>query len=152
MLLEHSSGLGRLSRREFDYPDPLSLQDALQLEPANRRLQWPAGLHSQYTNAGAGLLSRVIEVVTDVEFDSWFEHSVLEHLAMHNASIRWSPELQSRLVQGYDRDLKTPIPYWHTLFRAFYDRDYPQRESLLQGAREIGELAAEWQGKLRTRR
>ena len=40
----------------------------------------------------------------------------------------------------------------HALFRAFYDRDYPQRESLLQGAREIGELAAEWQDKLRTRR
>ncbi len=40
----------------------------------------------------------------------------------------------------------------YSLFRAFYDRDYPEREALLARARALPELAAEWQGKLRTRR
>lgn len=40
----------------------------------------------------------------------------------------------------------------HSLFRAFYDRDYPDREALMTRARALPELAREWQGKLRTRR
>lgn len=40
----------------------------------------------------------------------------------------------------------------HSLFRAFYDRDYPDREALMARARALAELAGEWQGKLRTRR
>lgn len=119
MLLEHSAGLGRLSRKEFDYPQALSLQDALSLQPLNRTLLWPPGNHSQYSNAGAGLVSRVIEVRTGEPFDNWFHRDVLHFLKMQQASITWSPQLQSQLVSGYDRDLQTPLPYWHTLFRAF---------------------------------
>lgn len=119
MLLEHSAGLGRLSRKEFDYPQALSLQDALLLEPLNRTLLWPAGYYSQYSNAGAGLVSRVIEVRTGEAFDNWFQRDVLDSLNMQQASITWSPQLRSQLVSGYDRDLQTAIPYWHTLFRAF---------------------------------
>jgi MOSC domain-containing protein YiiM len=40
----------------------------------------------------------------------------------------------------------------YRLFRAFYDRDYPDREALLASARALPVLANEWQGKLRTRR
>ncbi len=40
----------------------------------------------------------------------------------------------------------------YSLFRAFYDRDYPDREALMARARSLPELASEWQGKLRTRR
>jgi MOSC domain-containing protein YiiM len=40
----------------------------------------------------------------------------------------------------------------YSLFRAFYDRDYPDREALLARARALPVLASEWRGKLRTRR
>ena len=40
----------------------------------------------------------------------------------------------------------------HSLFRAFYDRDYPDRSSLLANACKLEALAPEWQHKLRTRR
>ena len=40
----------------------------------------------------------------------------------------------------------------HALFRAFYDRDYPGRSSLLADACQLEVLAPEWQHKLRTRR
>lgn len=40
----------------------------------------------------------------------------------------------------------------HRLFRAFYDRDYPQRSTLLAQAMGLDVLAPEWQHKLRTRR
>lgn len=40
----------------------------------------------------------------------------------------------------------------HALFRAFYDRDYPDRNALLTSASRLEELAPEWQHHLRTRR
>jgi MOSC domain-containing protein YiiM len=40
----------------------------------------------------------------------------------------------------------------HALFRAFHDRDYPDRNALLAEAFKLDALAPEWQGKLRTRR
>ncbi|TDG12538.1 MOSC domain-containing protein [Seongchinamella unica] len=40
----------------------------------------------------------------------------------------------------------------HRLFRAFYDRDYPDRNALLAEAMKLDVLAPEWQHKLRTRR
>lgn len=40
----------------------------------------------------------------------------------------------------------------HRLFRAFYDRDYQERNSLLAEAMKLDVLAPEWQHKLRTRR
>lgn len=40
----------------------------------------------------------------------------------------------------------------HRLFRAFYDRDYPDRNALLAEAMNLDVLAPEWQHKLRTRR
>lgn len=40
----------------------------------------------------------------------------------------------------------------HALFRAFHDRDYPQRNALLAQAFKLDVLAPEWRTKLRTRR
>ena len=40
----------------------------------------------------------------------------------------------------------------HALFRAFHDRDYPERNRLLAEAFKLDVLAPEWQSKLRTRR
>ena len=40
----------------------------------------------------------------------------------------------------------------HALFRAFHDRDYPDRNALLTEAFKLDVLAPEWRTKLRTRR
>ncbi len=40
----------------------------------------------------------------------------------------------------------------HALFRAFYDWDYSERNTLLAGANQLEVLAPEWQHMLRTRR
>jgi CubicO group peptidase (beta-lactamase class C family) len=119
MLLEHTAGLQDLTREEFDYPQPLSLQAALDLESETRQLQWPPGYHFVYSNLGAGYIGRVIEIVTGEDYDDWFEREILATLGMQDSQLHWSKELEQNLVTGYDADLKTKIPYWHTLFRPF---------------------------------
>ena len=119
MLLEHTAGLQDLTREEFNYPEPLSLQAALNLKSETRRLRWPPGYHYGYTNLGAGYVGRVIEVVTKEDYDDWFEREILAMLGMSDSQLRWTKQLEQSLVTGYDADLKTKIPYWHTLFRPF---------------------------------
>lgn len=119
MLLEHTAGLQDLTREEFDYPDPLSLEDALNLKPAARQVHWHPGYHYAYSNLGAGYVGRVIESTTREDYDSWFEREILLATGMHDSRLRWTKKLEQNLVSGYDSDLKTKIPYWHTLFRPF---------------------------------
>lgn len=123
MLLEHSGGLTDLSPKEMNYLKPLSLQQAMALAPKNRQLHWQPGEHESYSNAAAGLVSTIIEDIVKSEdsetFDSWFDREILQALGMTSSSLIWNQGVQDRLVQGYDSNLETPIPYWHTLFRAF---------------------------------
>ncbi|MGB5396790.1 MAG: serine hydrolase domain-containing protein [Gammaproteobacteria bacterium] len=119
MLLEHTAGLQDLTREEFDYPEPLSLQDALNLKPETRKVHWPPGYHYSYSNLGAGYVGRAIEIITKEEYDTWFEGEILAVLDMRDSQLHWTKTLEQSLVSGYDADLKTKIPYWHTLFRPF---------------------------------
>ncbi len=119
MLLEHTSGLQDLNRKEFNYPKPLSLKNAFKVAPSARRVITPPGYHYNYTNVAAGYLVRAIEVINKVDYDDWFDTEILDKMAMNNSSLKWSKLLQDRLVTGYDSDLETEIPYWHTLFRPF---------------------------------
>lgn len=119
MLLEHTAGLQDLTREEFDYPVPLSLEQAFKLKPEARKLQWQPGYHYSYTNVGAGYTGRVIETVTGEDYDNWFEREILGAMGMRDSQLHWTKALEESLVTGYDADLKTEIPYWHTLFRPF---------------------------------
>lgn len=119
MLLEHTAGLQDLTRTEFDYPEPLELQAALDLKPDARQLHWPPGYHFSYSNLGAGYVGRVVETVTDEDYDDWFKREILNTLDMDDSELQWTKKLEHNLVTGYDEDLKTEIPYWHTLFRPF---------------------------------
>jgi len=119
MLLEHTAGIQDMTRGEFDYPDPLSLQAALNLKPEARRVKWQPGYHYVYSNQGAGYIGRVIELVTKENYDDWFEREILHKLDMRDSQLRWSKKLQQNLVTGYDADLESAIPYWHTLYRPF---------------------------------
>ncbi|MFT5675861.1 MAG: CubicO group peptidase (beta-lactamase class C family), partial [Paraglaciecola sp.] len=119
MLLEHTAGLKDLSRKEFNYPSPLSLKRAFQVEPNARKVLWEPGNFKSYSNAGAGYVSAAIEQITQKDYDQWFNKSILAQMGMHNSQLNWSEKLEQSLVSGYDADLKTAIPYWHTLYRAF---------------------------------
>ncbi len=119
MVLEHTAGLQDLTAEEFSYPKPLSLRQAFKVKPEARRLHWPPGYHFSYSNAGAGYAGRVIETVTGENYDRWFKREILDALGMQDSQLHWSKDLEESLVTGYDSDLKTQIPYWHTLFRPF---------------------------------
>jgi len=119
MLLEHTAGLQDLTREELDYPEPLSLKAAFNIKPEAKQLRWRPGYHYSYTNLGAGYVGRIIETVTGEDYDSWFERKILAALSMHDSQLRWTEKLEQSLVSGYDADLTTKIPYWHTLFRPF---------------------------------
>lgn len=120
MLLEHTAGWFDLSGPEFDSsdPSPLPLSEALVLRPASRTSQWPPGLHSEYSNSGAGLASWVLQQLSGKAFEQVMQSAVFSPLGMSSASLLLDVKTKMRLAQGYDRDGTTPIPYWHVLYRA----------------------------------
>ncbi len=118
-LLEHTAGLRDLSAREFAFNSPVTLSVAFAVDPASRRLRWPAGLHSSYSNSGAGIASAVLEKTSDLPFTVLVEQTIFDPLGMASATFAHAPSVQARLIRGYDTDARTPIPYWHTLYPAF---------------------------------
>lgn len=118
-LLEHSAGLTDLAQPEWDYSDPrqLPLRETLRLYPQERVTRWPPGLHSSYSNAGAGLAGHVLELASGKSYEQLMREVVFEPLGMGDSSVL--PPAADRLPTGYDVDGSTPIPYWHQIFRPF---------------------------------
>ncbi|HEB28655.1 MAG TPA: class A beta-lactamase-related serine hydrolase, partial [Porticoccus sp.] len=132
MMLEHTSGLRDLSRKEFSHPVALTIPEAFSLDPDARKIFTRPGEHYNYTNAGAGYISAAIEKITQENYDSWFMESILQPMGMHNSQLHWSDAIEKNRVRGYDSDLHTELPYWHTLFRAY--------GSLNSSARDMSQL------------
>ena len=118
-LLEHTSGLAGLSRREMNYEHPLPIEQALALNAASRATQWPPGHHYSYSNLNAGLAELVIEKVSGTNYEQFLKEYLFTPLNMYSASINYDDKTKSRLATGYDSDGYSPIPYWHVLFRGF---------------------------------
>jgi CubicO group peptidase (beta-lactamase class C family) len=119
-LMEHTAGWHDMSSIEFNdkNPKPLSLIESLALHPESRIMQWPPGLHAEYSNTGPGLASFVLEQASDKEFDQYIAEHVFKPMGMTSASLLLSDKIDKQLVTGYDKDGQTPIPYWHIAYRA----------------------------------
>ncbi|MEQ8663118.1 MAG: serine hydrolase domain-containing protein [Gammaproteobacteria bacterium] len=118
-LLEHTAGLNDLTRREFDFNEPLTTAAAFAASPGSRRVRWPPGLHHAYSNNSPGLLTAAIEHVTGMRYADYLQRAVLEPLGMHSATVLATPQVLADLVTGHDSDGTTPIPYWHMTYPAF---------------------------------
>ncbi len=120
-LLEHTAGLLDLSRREFDSSDPapLTLAQAFAVDPDAHVTQWPPGLHSSYSNVGAGIASLVVERLSGQSFEAFLASRVLVPLGMRDSGLLLDERTRDRLATGYDRDGRSVMPYWHVIFRAF---------------------------------
>jgi len=120
-LLEHTAGFLDLTRKEFDSSDPapLSLAQAFAVDPSSREVRWTPGRYVSYSNSGAGLAALVIEHRTGRRFEDFVNDRILAPLGMTETAFYPGPAGRDRLAAGYDRDGVTPIPYWHTLYRAF---------------------------------
>ena len=119
MLLEHTAGFTDMSKKEFDQLNPLPLQQAFLVAPASRITRWTPGLHSSYSNSGAGIVAAVIEKVSNTPFEQYLDEHVFEPLELNSATLFPPHDVYENLVRGYDEDGRTSIPYWHQLYRAF---------------------------------
>lgn len=118
-LMEHTAGLHDMSAKEFAFNEPLPLDAAFRVDPESRDVAWPPGLHSSYSNSGAGILSRVIEQVTGESYETFVANEIFVPLGMSSARFTVDESDRDTLIAGYDTDGHTPIDYWHTLYRAF---------------------------------
>lgn len=118
-LLEHTAGFQDLVAEEWAVRTPLSLDQALALKPSSRTARWRPGTHSSYSNSGAGVAAKVLEEVTGVPYARYLQETLFDPLGMATATLRPTPPTLAHLAQGYDRDGRTPLPYWHMLYPAF---------------------------------
>ncbi|HBK57031.1 MAG TPA: hypothetical protein DDZ76_12220 [Xanthomonadales bacterium] len=119
MLMEHTAGWHDMSRDEFDHPakQPIPLTEALAVRPASRRSHWRPGVFSEYSNSGPGLAGFLLERAAGESFETFVERELFAPLGMTGSSFLPDPTTLENLAQGYDRDARSPIPYWHILYR-----------------------------------
>jgi CubicO group peptidase (beta-lactamase class C family) len=117
-LLEHTAGLQDWMKDEWDLNDPLPLAEALEYRPESRRVRWPPGWHTSYSNNGAGIVSRALEEATGKSLEQYLHEQVFGPLGMNTARLEPDRETLMHLATGYDIDGRTAIPYWHVIFRA----------------------------------
>lgn len=120
-LLEHTAGFTDMSRAEFDHnvEPPIALSAALKFRPVSRTVRWRPGVHNSYSNLGAGIAGRVIEVAGGSSYEGYIRRQVLQPLGMMSANFFPSADQTRRLATGYDRDGRTIIPYWNMIYRPF---------------------------------
>ncbi len=118
-LLEHTAGFTDLNQQEFDNTRHLPLATALSLKPNSRISRWPPGLHASYSNAGAGVAAYVLEQRSGQNFEDYVQQEIFNPLNMQHSNFVLNKQVSDKLASGYDSDGISPIPYWHTLFRAF---------------------------------
>lgn len=120
-LLEHTAGLSDLDHDEMYHsdPTPVALADAVRDFANNRRVLWRPGEHYSYSNAGAGLAAYALELSSGESYEDFVGRRLFRPLAMNTASLLLDTATRAHLATGYDSDGRTPIPYWHMLFRPF---------------------------------
>jgi CubicO group peptidase (beta-lactamase class C family) len=114
-LLEMRAGFPDLSIEEFDFNEPVSLSQALQLNPGHRKTVWPPGLQHAYSNMTLGLTQLLIEKVSGLAYPDAVHQYVLAPLSVEDVSFAPVPQLPG----GYQADGVTPIAYWHMTFPAY---------------------------------
>lgn len=118
-LIEHSAGLTDMSKPEWAVKKFLSLNDAFAVDPNSRTLKWPAGMHSSYSNSGAGIAAYIIEQLSKETFEQVVKKEVFDPLGLSSATYSYDRDVEQSLITGYNTDGTTVIPYWHVLYRAF---------------------------------
>jgi len=142
-LLEQTSGLTDMSKAEWDSNVPLVLDDALKQFADQRVIQWQPSSYFSYSNANYGLMGRVLEKATKQTFEDFISKNVFRALAIKDIAISHSDQLQAQLIPGFNTDGKTPIPYWHTIYRPLGEISLhptamqPMMQMLLQEGRDF---------------
>ena len=121
MLLEHTAGFTDMSKPEWDYSHqrPLKLEDAFLIDPNSRMTQWRPGIHSSYTNSGAGIAAWAAEKKLRRPFEELMQAHVFTPLGMHNTTLFKTQQVEDYLATGYQADGRTTIPYWNMIYRPF---------------------------------
>lgn len=120
-LLEHTAGLTDMGTAEYGHEDinGINLNDGLAFNGAHHKIQWQPGMHSSYSNLGAGFAGAVIEKVTGQSYDEYLSEQVLAPLKMPHSNTLLSDHVEKNLATGYNSAGDEEVEYWHVLLRPF---------------------------------
>lgn len=111
-LLEHTAGFDDMHFNEYgdaSTPWQLTPKAALAINPRSRQLRWPPGTHFAYANPGTTVTARVLEVVSQLEFDALMARDVFAPLNIEQAGFYPNAALSRQLARGYGADLDHPL-------------------------------------------
>ena len=136
-LLEHSAGLGELTRDEFRHNEPVELTTALS---RRRDILSPPGLIRSYSNVNPGFTAHAIEVAEGRPYTDVVTARVFDPLG-----IKASFEPSDDLPGAFRADGETPIPYWHMTFKSMgalnmNARDFAQLLATLANDGRLGDV------------
>lgn len=107
-LLTHTSGYREflntlaLAGRRIDQGDHIERDELIRIVQRQPELQNEPGTEWNYNNTGFGLLTLVVERITDQPFPEWMEENVFEPLEMEHTVVRAHPrQIIPNSAQGY---------------------------------------------------
>ena len=101
-LLAHTAGLPEdLGPRESRYAEQVDL-DTIVDAMCHLPLQFPPGSELRYSNAGYGILTRLVERLTGQEFWTVARRRVLQPMRLRDTVARPGPEVESRIAHLAD--------------------------------------------------
>jgi CubicO group peptidase (beta-lactamase class C family) len=112
-LLEHTAGIDDQHFNEsYNLHDPpdLPLEDVLAINPGSRRVVWPPGSRTAYSNDGYAVVGRVLEILSGERYEDHVERAVLKPLGLVDATFFPGGDADPRLARGYRED-GTRFPY-----------------------------------------
>ena len=120
-LLEHTTGFDDYHINEYSYSGPpISLKEALEINPSSRKSRWKPGTFMSYCNSGPTIAAYVLEKITGQTYEEFVQENIFNKLGMKTASFSLTGVVEEKLAKGYSSNKMMPGyskdgAYWNIL-------------------------------------
>jgi serine-type D-Ala-D-Ala carboxypeptidase/endopeptidase len=109
-LATHHSGLPR----EPSHPSDYTLEQVYDFLNHYELTRDPGAAY-EYSNLGAGLLGQILAMRAGTDYETLLRTRITEPLQMNHTAIHPTEEMKANLIDGYNKDQKTPAVPIHVL-------------------------------------
>ncbi|MFT7560869.1 MAG: CubicO group peptidase (beta-lactamase class C family) [Flavobacteriales bacterium] len=116
-LLEHTTGWHDMHIPEYAAAgsDYKGLREALASHTDSRTSRWAPGTRTAYSNIGPAVAAHIIEIITEMPYETYVQKHFFDALGMDNATFFESEHYKQNAASLYFND--EVEPYWDILYR-----------------------------------
>ena len=113
-LLQHTAGFDDMHFNEVYVRSgeaERSLEEVLRINPRSRRVRWQPGTRMSYSNPGYAVAGLILENTASMPYEDYIAQEIFAPLSMTNSTFRLTPDVETRLAQGYAGPEGPPVGF-----------------------------------------